>query len=964
MKKWWGSVLLAVSLLLFPMGDCAGEPVSGAKGQVLRVGYVPDTGFIEEDWPGHYRGYGYEYMEFLANYGDWVFEYVPSATWMECAAKLQSGEIDLLPEMPGNYRILPNVKRTDHVIGRIPMELVVGSAGVKPHMRLGTYASSYPIPHLPNVAAGEGFTYDLTNYPLFYDMKEAFDRGELDGYIAPMLNPQEKQHVLEIFDRQSYRLLVQQDRTELLREMNFAMDQMLLYQSNIRDHLNHKYMRVGGFPLILNRQEREYLQERDKLRAVVFNMRKPYAFLEDGVMKGVIPEIMAQISEDLGIEIELVPTESLEEAEKFIRTGQVDFVADAVCDFSWANEHNIRPTQFYQEFKYVPVTRKGEPLRDASRVACVKDLLFTKSHIEPRFPEEQRVYVSSVEECFQAVSDGRADILFVPRGEAVYLIEETGSYQLEVVSESDFSDFVSLGVYRNADLRLWQVLNKEINHLDPNQIRDIINRTERSMRHFNVKWLIYNYPLQALFLLMVLAGVVIAVLWYRFRMRRRHMEVVQRMAYTDMRYDLPNLAWLEKETFQVLQEKRSEYQAGKLYVVVFSMGSTAAVVELYGRELLDNKLRGLAEELGGLDWVLLTSAGMDAGHLVCICKGENEAHIQREVSDAIAKYGYIAANDSKIWLHMQAGICRFQPDGGYLGQSIERASIACGELHGSNDEVRIFDDALQERLVLEQRIESHMEQALANGEFKAWYQPKYDIRTRKTVGAEALVRWISAEMGFMPPGQFIPLFERNGFVISVDYAILEQAFQFQKKRLEQGKEVVPISVNQSRLHMTEDGYLEKMKAIVEKYQLPKGLIELEVTETVFGDFDQAESQKNAASIVHALHEMGFTISVDDFGSGYSSFMLLNYLPMDVMKIDRSLLTSSEDSKRMRDILGNVIQLGKTLNMHVICEGIETPEQEQLLLELGCHYGQGYLNGKPMKEEDFVAFFEERNGASA
>ena len=165
--------------------------------------------------------------------------------------------------------------------------------------------------------------------------------------------------------------------------------------------------------------------------------------------------------------------------------------------------------------------------------------------------------------------------------------------------------------------------------------------------------------------------------------------------------------------------------------------------------------------------------------------------------------------------------------------------------------------------------------------------------------------------------------------------------------------------------MTEEGYLDKIKAIIDKYQLsPTGLIELEVTETVFGDFDQKSNQKRAADIISKLHEMGFTISVDDFGSGYSSFMMLNHLPMDVMKIDRSLLDASDDSNRMRSILANVIKLGRSLNMQVICEGIETPEQEELLLELGCHYGQGFLNAKPMPLKDFIAFFEKRNAEVA
>ena len=182
----------------------------------------------------------------------------------------------------------------------------------------------------------------------------------------------------------------------------------------------------------------------------------------------------------------------------------------------------------------------------------------------------------------------------------------------------------------------------------------------------------------------------------------------------------------------------------------------------------------------------------------------------------------------------------------------------------------------------------------------------------------------------------------------------------QKERLEAGKEVIPISVNQSRLHLTEEGYLDKMKAIVEKYQLPPELVELEITETMFGDLDVKDAKQNAENIIRGLHELGFSISVDDFGSGYSSFNLLGNLPMEVMKIDRSVLTGADTSNRMKEILSYIIDLGHALRMEVLCEGIETREQEILLMNLGCNLGQGFFNAKPMPVEDFVNFFEKRN----
>jgi len=515
-----------------------------------------------------------------------------------------------------------------------------------------------------------------------------------------------------------------------------------------------------------------------------------------------------------------------------------------------------------------------------------------------------------------------------------------------------------------ADPRLWQILNKEINHLPPRLVSNALSNVARnSDYHWNPKWLLHHYPIQTSLVILVVMGIVLGIFWYRTYMRRRHLNAIQDMAYTNIRYQLRNLMWLDSKMPDI--RKRMELELAnnpelKMYGVVFDMNSKSSLVEVYGRDILDRHLKEMAQKLKEKSWVFETVAGSDAGQLVCICHANGDQAIGNLVTEAVEEYGYLDAVDSRVLLHLRAGICLMQ-DEDFMLEIVERASTACGELQGM-DSVHFYDDALKEQLDLEHRIESNMEKALSRGEFKAWYQPKYDIETRRIIGAEALVRWQSQEMGFMPPGKFIPIFETNGFVIQVDYALLIQAFELQKRRLSEGKRIVPISVNQSRLHITEDGYLEKMKAIVDRYKLPPGLIELEVTETMFGDFDQASYRENASQVMEELKKMGFALSLDDFGSGFSSFTMLDYLPLDVMKIDRSLLVASDSSERMRAILGNVIRLGNTLKMKVLCEGIETEEQEQLLLRLGCPYGQGYLNSKPLPEKDFIEFIEQRNAA--
>ena len=204
----------------------------------------------------------------------------------------------------------------------------------------------------------------------------------------------------------------------------------------------------------------------------------------------------------------------------------------------------------------------------------------------------------------------------------------------------------------------------------------------------------------------------------------------------------------------------------------------------------------------------------------------------------------------------------------------------------------------------------------------------------------------------MPPGKFIPLFESNGFITQLDFYNLEHVMVFQREAKAKGLPVLPISVNQSRQHMREEGYIQHVQELVDIYS-PDG-IELELTETAFDVLGEA-LRTHSLDIVQRLHGMGFSIDMDDFGSGYSDLSLLNQLPLDVMKIDRSMLLASEGSERMQTVLRQMIELGHALGMKVICEGIETEEQEQLLIACGCEYGQGFLYGKPMRRADYENF---------
>ncbi|MFI3176752.1 MAG: EAL domain-containing protein, partial [Eubacteriales bacterium] len=248
----------------------------------------------------------------------------------------------------------------------------------------------------------------------------------------------------------------------------------------------------------------------------------------------------------------------------------------------------------------------------------------------------------------------------------------------------------------------------------------------------------------------------------------------------------------------------------------------------------------------------------------------------------------------------------------------------------------------------ERRNKNHvvqtMNEGIQNKEFIMYYQPKINLNTGHIVGAEALVRWVQGGK-LIPPDCFIPIFEKNGFIEELDYYVFEEVCAFINRQ----KGMAPIiSVNLSWITVGKDNLIQRLEAILEKYQVKPIQIDLEITESAF--VDQFE---DSLSRLEHLRSLGFTISMDDFGAGISSLNRLKEIPLDIMKIDRGFVMDSLENKKGKIIIENVIQMGKKLNLETVAEGIETKEQLEFLRDMGCDVGQGYYYARPLPEGEFL-----------
>jgi EAL domain-containing protein (putative c-di-GMP-specific phosphodiesterase class I) len=266
-----------------------------------------------------------------------------------------------------------------------------------------------------------------------------------------------------------------------------------------------------------------------------------------------------------------------------------------------------------------------------------------------------------------------------------------------------------------------------------------------------------------------------------------------------------------------------------------------------------------------------------------------------------------------------------------------------------------YDEVLQQRMRFDAELEKDVRDALKDGDFKVYIQPKYDAKTRKLAGGEALIRWQHKTKGFLTPNEFVPLFERDGIITELDMYVYDVVCRMQRKWLDEGYTPVPISVNQSRLHLYHSDYISRLKEVLAKYRLPAKYVELEITENIA--LSSGEVLENA---VKQIHQIGFTVSMDDFGSGESSLNILKDIDIDVLKLDRMFFLETENNVKARQIIKSVIDMAGQLKISTVAEGVETEDQLKFLQDAGCDLIQGFLFGKPMPYDEFEKLFKSQD----
>ena len=442
-------------------------------------------------------------------------------------------------------------------------------------------------------------------------------------------------------------------------------------------------------------------------------------------------------------------------------------------------------------------------------------------------------------------------------------------------------------------------------------------------------------------------AVVILLVFYGYRALKKKNRELIRYAYYDPLTGAYNSEKFQQELTEVMKGQEAWALAG------MNIRQFKFINEIFGRNQADSLLCHVKEVMENNmeeeEYFCSNSADM----FLMLLKTSDKKIIQERIRKIMGDISAFSANWRRNYeIQMYCGISLI-PAGWKKDTATMQTTHTMFALEKARtlprNSIWFYDLELHQEEILQNYVESHMNQALEAGEFKMYLQPKFELKTGKLVGAETLVRWIPEDGKVIYPGQFIPIFERNGFCAALDMYMTEQVCRQLRRWRDENGQVVPVSVNQSKILFYEADYVERMEKLIKKYQVPAEWITLEILEGL-----AMENIDKLNQVILRLKKIGFRISMDDFGSGYSSLNILGNLRIDELKLDKGFFKELEGADRRRQtiIIEHIIEISKSLKISTVAEGIETEGDQQMVRDLDCDYGQGYYYCRPVPVEEF------------
>ncbi|VHR75631.1 signaling protein [Clostridioides difficile] len=448
---------------------------------------------------------------------------------------------------------------------------------------------------------------------------------------------------------------------------------------------------------------------------------------------------------------------------------------------------------------------------------------------------------------------------------------------------------------------------------------------------------------RAIYAVLFIILIFIAIIFYIIYIKKSNEKEILSLAYEDKVTHIGNQNKFYRECSKYLLDKPSL----NYIIVYFDINNFKMINDTFGYEFGDNLLitiaKALKEELTEGE----VYARLSSDYFAIFCDYKNGKNKRIRKIDSIRNN--IESNLSIVFeISLCVGIYFVEEGEVDIQKAVNKANMARSVAKGKNINYAIYNEDVRNKLSEESMILDDIKIALVKNQFEVYYQPKFSLVTGEMIGSEALIRWNHPEHGFISPAVFIPIAEKSKLILKIGRFVFERVCNDLYEWKKQGKKIVPVSVNLSRVELYQPDIVKFINKTIKMYNLSSDFIEIEITETVA--INELNILKN---VLNELRTYGFSISMDDFGTGYSSISCLRDMPIDILKLDKSFLGGIEHDERSRNIAKSIVSLAKSLDLVVIIEGVESKEQAELMKQFGCDLVQGFYFARPMPAKNFL-----------
>ena len=948
-------VLLKCLLVFFiAVGICSGI-VRAAEKRTVKVAFFPMDGYNMTTVDGTRTGMDVDYLKALCNYANWEIEYVDCDSWDDALAMLSAQEVDLVgsaqysvgraavyqyANLSSGYTFGVIVTNPDSSLAYEDFEAMKGITFgiVKTYVRRGEFLQYLRDNGVTNPKLKE---YDSTA-----ELQAALDQGEVEAVVHTFTETKEGQRLIGRFAPMPFYYISYKGNDDLLRELNQAISDLKINQPELETDLMNKYYQSRlDKTVVFTTEEKQYLSEDHTLVVGYLDGYYPFSYEENGECRGLTRRMLEDGAVSVGLNFSYRKMESLPESESALQNGTIDIIAYCTDSPGTLSSSHLTSVKEYASIPLVIVMKDSERLGNLSSLATVPYLYTEASHAVDTSSVSFATY-DTQRECLDAVRKGTADAALCDGYLAEYLLSTEVQYAKMVVKSILSGEHaVSLVIRQDENPALSGILNKTISVIDAKSVSDYMmeNNVYSLM---TLDRFVRNNSVAIIIFLCILIVAVILVAWRMISNNQK----IQKLMYKDTGMNIWNLNYLIYWGTMNLLPERKEQQYAVAYLNVSQFRHYNIIYGWNaGQRLLESVADVLSHNVDEHKEIYARNQGDRFALLLAFESQEALLERAKQLVQTIEKRIY-DDTENRMAIHM--GVYFVPPESNDLHIAVNYASQAIDSLRDSSiSEVKVYDESLERTIKERHDQEMLLDSVDVNKDFVTYYQAKVDIRTEKIIGAEALIRFLDpSDSGRVKsPAFFVPYFEQTGRVTELDFFVLESVCKMLRRRLDAGKEVVTVSCNFSRKHFMKPGFPERFEAVLEKYQISKEYIEVEVTETVVVEELQLAT---VIQTLNSLKEKGVHISIDDFGSGYSSLGVFEQIPASVIKLDRSFLLNQEDRSRQVKIMRGIVNLGKELNAQIVCEGVETDNDVELMREIGAHVAQGYRYSKPIPEDEF------------